>query len=75
MCKPDLSFVTFSWINETAQHEDQSSRYPTQKDNSQHECVNWQRLKDWAGARTIDLYQTELLRKPTHGLQYDETAY
>ncbi len=71
MCKPDLSLVTFHWINETAQHEDPSARYPTQNDNCLHECANWETLSAWAGKRVFDLYRTDLLRKPKHGLDYE----
>ena len=72
MCKPDLSLVTFSWINETAQHADPSAQYPTQSDGSLHECVNWEGIEAWAGERTFDLFQTDLLCRPEHGLHYEE---
>jgi len=72
MCKPDLSLVTFYWINETAQHADPSARYPTQNDDCLHECANWESISAWAGERVFDLYRTDLLRKPTHGLHYEK---
>jgi Mycotoxin biosynthesis protein UstYa len=67
MCKPDLSLVTFRWINNTAQHEDPTSFYPTNFDASLHECADWELLDSWAGARMFDLYHIELLQKPEHG--------
>ena len=73
MCKPDLSLVTFHWINNTAQHADNPSlRLPTSWDHSQHECANWETLNAWAGERVVDLYRYELLRQPEHGLSYDK---
>ena len=70
MCKPDLSLVTFSWINHTAQHEDPSARFPTNYDSGLHECANWEALDAWAGERVFNLYNTDPLKKPEHGLKY-----
>ena len=65
MCKPDLSLVTYHWINNTAQHpEDPSLRLPTSWDHSLHECANWDALDAWAGARVFDLYKYDLLQRP-----------
>lgn len=73
MCKPDLSLVTFHWINNTAQYEDPSARYPTNSDSGLHECANWNTLNAWAGDHVFDLYNTELLKKPEHGLKYENS--
>jgi len=67
MCKPDISLVTFHWINQTAQHEDPSAQYPTNSDRSLHECTNWDILDNWARDRAFDLYNTGLLQKPELG--------
>ena len=64
MCKPDISLVTFRWINNTAQYEDPSALFPTNFDSSLHECANWDALDSWASARMFNLYRTELLQKP-----------
>ena len=65
MCKPDLSLISFRWINETAQHPGVPSElFPTNYDGGQHECANWDSLNDWAGERVFDLYRYDLLRKP-----------
>lgn len=65
MCKPDISLVTFRWINDTAQHPDEPSvYYPTNLDSSQHECMEWESLNDWAGKRVFNLYDVDLLDRP-----------
>ena len=75
MCKPDLSLVTFHFINNTAQHaDDPSLQLPTSWDHSLHECANWDSLNNWAGERVFDLYQNDLLRQPKHGLAYEERS-
>ncbi|KAI8627285.1 hypothetical protein F5Y19DRAFT_442345 [Xylariaceae sp. FL1651] len=64
MCQPDLSMVTFRWINNTAQHEDKAAFYPTNFDADMHTCANWQHLDNWAGERAVDLFQVDLLQRP-----------
>jgi hypothetical protein len=65
MCKPDISLVTFRWINDTAQHPDASSAYyPTNFDSSLHECMDWDLLDKWTGDRAFDLYDVDSLDRP-----------
>ncbi|KAI0197253.1 hypothetical protein EV127DRAFT_6292 [Xylaria flabelliformis] len=64
MCQPDLSMVTFRWINNTAQHEDKSEFYPTNFDVDMHRCANWQHLDSWAGERMFNLFEVDLLERP-----------
>ncbi|KAI0457086.1 hypothetical protein F5B21DRAFT_109479 [Xylaria acuta] len=64
MCQPDLSMVTFRWINNTAQHEDKSAFYPTNFDVDMHRCANWQNLDSWAGERMFNLFEVDLLERP-----------
>ena len=64
MCKPDVSLVTFRWINNTAQHDDAAEFYPTNFDASLHECANWELLESWATERVFDLYRIDSLQKP-----------
>ncbi|RYO87812.1 hypothetical protein DL764_008806 [Monosporascus ibericus] len=64
MCQPDLSMVTFRWINNTAQHEDKSEFYPTNFDVSMHRCANWEALDAWSAQRMFDLFQVDLLQRP-----------
>jgi hypothetical protein len=65
MCKPDISLVTFRWINDTAQHSDEpAAYYPTNFDSSLHECADWDSLDRWAGARAFDLYNVDSLDRP-----------
>ncbi|KAI1770222.1 hypothetical protein F4818DRAFT_274284 [Hypoxylon cercidicola] len=65
MCQPDLSMVTFRWINNTAQHEDKSEFYPTNFDVSMHRCANWEALDSWTGQRMFNLFQVDLLQRPS----------
>ncbi|KAL4869528.1 hypothetical protein BDV12DRAFT_185049 [Aspergillus spectabilis] len=67
MCQPDLSLVTFRWINETAQHEDLAEFYPTNFDADLHYCADWEGLDTWAGGRVFDLFRVELLDRPRLG--------
>ena len=70
MCKPDISLVTFRWIDHTAQHKDPLARYPTNTDSGLHECANWDALDSWAGERVFNLFDTDALKKPEHGTHY-----
>lgn len=65
MCQPDLSLVTFRWINNTAQHEDPTEFYPTNFDVDLHYCADWEHLDRWAGKHAFDLFQVNLLDRPT----------
>ncbi|KAI1505680.1 hypothetical protein F5X99DRAFT_404715 [Biscogniauxia marginata] len=64
MCQPDMSMVTFRWINNTAQHEDKSAFYPTNFDTSMHMCANWEALDSWAEERTFNLFEVDMLQRP-----------
>ncbi|KAK7741829.1 hypothetical protein SLS53_004894 [Cytospora paraplurivora] len=64
MCQPDLSMVTFRWINNTAQHEDKSAFYPTNFDVDMHTCASWEVLDAWAGQRSFDLFEVDRLLRP-----------
>lgn len=64
MCQPDLSMVTFRWINNTAQHQDPTKFFPTNFDVDIHRCADWQYLDQWAGERSFDLFQVDLLDRP-----------
>ncbi|KAI1177096.1 hypothetical protein F4777DRAFT_543731 [Nemania sp. FL0916] len=65
MCQPDLSLVTFRWINETAQHDDQSAFYPTNFDVAMHTCADWEALDSWASKRVFNLFNVDLLQRPS----------
>ena len=58
MCHPDISFVTHRWITTN------EGLRPSNKDQSPHECVNWDALNEWSGKRVFDLYQLHLLKQP-----------
>ncbi|RAL11827.1 oxidase ustYa family protein [Aspergillus homomorphus CBS 101889] len=68
MCQPDLSLVTFRWINDTAQHPSAPGAfYPTNFDVDVHRCADWGALDRWAGRRVFDLARVELLDRPYLG--------
>ncbi|KAI1630920.1 hypothetical protein F4809DRAFT_658881 [Biscogniauxia mediterranea] len=64
MCQPDLSMVTFRWINNTAQHEDKSAFYPTNFDSSIHRCAKWEALDSWTEERMFNLFEVDQLKRP-----------
>ncbi|PQK15761.1 hypothetical protein BB8028_0006g00830 [Beauveria bassiana] len=64
MCQPDLSMVTFRWINNTAQHSDKSGFWPTNYDVDRHRCANWEALDSWAGQRAFNLFEVDKLDRP-----------
>jgi hypothetical protein len=65
MCKPDLSLLTFHWINETAQHEDQGGFFPNNIDVSMHTCAKWDMIDEWAGDHVFNLFDIDQLERPT----------
>lgn len=67
MCKPDISLVTFVWVNGTQGNGtigQDTHLLPSSKDISDHECVNWENLDRWAGAREFNLFRADLLKRP-----------
>lgn len=64
MCQPDLSLVTFRWINNTAQHENKTEFWPTNFDADLHRCANWELLDSWAGQRAFNLFEVDKLQRP-----------
>lgn len=64
-CHPDISLVTFRWINDTAQHRDEPNAfYPTNFDAGIHECNDWSAINEWAGERRWNLWNLEGLNRP-----------
>lgn len=57
MCKGDVTITAFKWLGKTLE--------PTTKDGALHQCVNWDRLSGWARERTVDLFDPELLVRPS----------
>ncbi|CAD6442489.1 4212a482-96a7-422d-a9ec-35f135570af6 [Sclerotinia trifoliorum] len=67
MCKPDISLITYKWVNGTRGNEvigQSKSLRPSNKDLSDHECVNWDNVDAWAGEREFDLFRVDLLKRP-----------
>ncbi|KAM3087045.1 hypothetical protein ACMFMF_000978 [Clarireedia jacksonii] len=67
MCKPDISLITYRWVNGTRGNEkigESKAPLPSNKDLSDHECVNWERINSWAEDRAFDLFRLDLLQMP-----------
>jgi hypothetical protein len=67
MCKPDISLITYKWVNGTRGNEkigESKTPLPSNKDLSDHECVNWDRINSWAEDRAFDLFRLDLLQMP-----------
>lgn len=67
MCKPDVSLVTFKWVNGTQGNGtigEDTHLLPSSKDMSNHECANWDKLDTWAEEREFNLFHSDLLEYP-----------
>jgi len=54
MCRGDTVLSTFQW----------ASGKPYSRVNSDHECVDWDRLDAWARSRMVDLSSYDILEPP-----------
>lgn len=57
ICKGDVSVTPFKWLGNTLE--------PTTKEGILHRCVDWDRLAGWAHERAVDLFDPNLLVKPS----------
>lgn len=57
MCRGDVSMATFLW------HDGK----PFSKVHSDHECVDWNRLRQWAESRAVNMSDS-LILKPQSNL-------
>jgi hypothetical protein len=62
MCAGDTSLTPF-YFAET----DEGLLYPFVKTRTYHQCINWDRLRDWTKARAVDLFDPRLLELPEGG--------
>lgn len=60
MCKGDVSLVTFSWVD--------NDRAPKPNFEVEHECVNWERMDNWAKEHRFDIFDETTLVHPTLGM-------
>ncbi|KAH8690237.1 hypothetical protein BGW36DRAFT_433189 [Talaromyces proteolyticus] len=67
MCKGDVSLVTFSWVP--------NDRAPKPNFEVEHECVNWQRLDNWAKEHRFDIFDERTLVHPELGPSFPEAEY
>ncbi|KAI1110828.1 hypothetical protein F5Y14DRAFT_465197 [Nemania sp. NC0429] len=59
MCQADPMLVTMKWSNDLPR--------PTGNLTSPHECVNWDRLMEWAEPHSFDVFTDGVLVHPTRG--------
>ena len=60
MCRADATFQTYDWIPDL--------RIPWANFEVEHECINWDRVDDWAGEHAIDVYEFDYLIHPDPGV-------
>ena len=57
MCQPDLSLVTYDWVDYLTE--------PEPNLNIRHECVDWERLEGWADMHAFSMWDERgLVRRP-----------
>jgi hypothetical protein len=62
MCKGDVSLVTFSWVD--------NDRAPKPNFEVEHECVNWEKMDNWAKDHRFDIFDEKTLVHPSLGTLY-----
>lgn len=62
MCKGDVSLVTFSWVD--------NDRAPKPNFEVEHECVNWEKVDNWAKEHRFDIFDETTLVHPKLGTLY-----
>ncbi|QKX64647.1 uncharacterized protein TRUGW13939_11823 [Talaromyces rugulosus] len=67
MCKGDVSLVTFSWVD--------NDRAPKPNFEVEHECVNWEKMDNWAKDHRFDIFDEKTLVHPSLGPSFPEAEY
>ncbi|KAK4158886.1 hypothetical protein QBC43DRAFT_348319 [Cladorrhinum sp. PSN259] len=57
MCNADISMMGFRWVNDSLE--------PKPNFRGQHECVNWERIEEWASERSFNPDDKANLRDPS----------
>lgn len=58
ICKGDISVTAFRWLKQVDLVE------PRTKEGVPHQCVDWEKLSSWARARSVNLFDPNLLARP-----------
>ncbi|KAI1363194.1 hypothetical protein F5Y08DRAFT_251979 [Xylaria arbuscula] len=56
MCNADIAMMGFKWVNDSLE--------PKPHFRGQHECVNWERIEEWASERSFNPDDKANLRHP-----------
>ncbi|PSS12325.1 hypothetical protein M430DRAFT_68579 [Amorphotheca resinae ATCC 22711] len=59
MCNPDLSILTYKWLP--------NIRGPWPDFETEHQCVNWDKIDAWSGQRAFNMFDPKFLVHPTLG--------
>lgn len=59
MCRGDTSPITFFWQDDTL--------LPKTDFQTDHQCVNWEKLDEWVMERTVDVFAPGILTHPILG--------
>jgi hypothetical protein len=59
MCAPNDAVFMYDWSPKTLG--------PVPRFKIEHECMNWDRLTDWAMSRQVDIYDTKAVVHPIYG--------
>ncbi|KAI0432185.1 hypothetical protein F5Y09DRAFT_166537 [Xylaria sp. FL1042] len=62
MCRADMSPMTFDWTLK--------SRVPEANFDTDHECINWNKVEAWLEERRVDIYAPGILNHPVYGPSY-----
>ncbi|PQE26935.1 tat pathway signal sequence protein [Rutstroemia sp. NJR-2017a BVV2] len=57
MCNADTAMMGFRWVNDSLE--------PKPNFRGQHECVNWERIEEWASERSFNPDDQANLRHPS----------
>ncbi|KAI1080620.1 hypothetical protein F5B20DRAFT_539951 [Whalleya microplaca] len=64
MCHGDITISTVRWF----QDEHEPTARPTLKNGALHRCIRWDRLSHWAKARSVNLYDPNLISPEKEGI-------
>jgi hypothetical protein len=64
MCHADTSVSSYYWVD--------YDRVPSLNNSEPHQCVDFDRLYDWASERSVDLLEPGYLVHPVRGVSFPE---
>jgi len=61
MCRGDTTLITFEW--------DSTVRLPQPDFTLKHQCVDWDKLMEWAERSAVNIFEPGMLVHPTLGME------